>query len=167
MKRIDVAKLRKNAGLSQQQLADMLRVRPSFLSAIENGRSRLPEEKMLRIKEIFRIDNFDDYLIENTTESVIPPHSHNEPVDSLANLINQFHDLAHRNHEATHHSHDHNGNDSEAEARINQLTARNDRLSERLDSLREQVDTLRDEIYALRNENLHLKELLLRSNIVF
>ena len=35
MERIDIAKLRKEAGISQRELADKLQIRPSFLSAIE------------------------------------------------------------------------------------------------------------------------------------
>lgn len=169
MKRIDIAKLRKSAGISQRQLAEMLQVRPSFLSAIENGRSRLPEEKMLKIKELLDIDSFEAYLIDEPAESVVivPPHTHNEPVDSLAHLINQFHDLAHRSQDLSHHNHGGNTTDADPDGRIEYLTKRNDRLNDRVDELRQQVDSLREKLYEIREENLRLKELLIRNGIAY
>ena len=153
MNRIDLVKLRKRAVMSQRELAELLQVRPSFLSAIENGKSRLPEEKMLRLKEIFEIDSFDGYMLDDEGETVtVPPHTHSDPGDSITQLLNHFHSLAHRNDQATH--------DAESVSRIDFLSKRNDRLSERVDELREKVD-------ALREENLRLKELLIRNGIEY
>ena len=151
--RIDLVKLRKRAGIRQSELATMLNVRPSFLSAIENGRSRLPEEKMKKIKEIFEIDNFDEYLIEENIESnVVTPHTHDDTGDTISRLLNHFHDLAHKNGHAV--------TDRDTIERIDFLTKRSDRLSER-------VDDLRDEVDSLRKENLRLKELLMRNKIEY
>ena len=139
--------------MSQRELAERLQVRPSFLSAIENGRSRMPEEKMERLKEIFEIDDFGPYMIEE--EATVPPHTH--PMgesDTLTQLLQHFHMEAHRmTDEGT-------GRERLAalEERNDFLERRNDRLSERLDMLREQLDTLREENYAL-------KALLLKNGI--
>lgn len=155
MKRIDFVRLRKRAGMSQRELADLLQVRPSFLSAIENGKSRMPEEKLDRIKEIFELDSLDDYMVEEHAEQTVPPHTHAmDQNDTLAQLLNHFHDLAHQR------EREHSGQDADNLARIEFLTKRNDRLSDRVDYLREQVD-------ALREENLHLKELLLKNGIQY
>lgn len=155
MKRIDFVRLRKRAGMSQRELADLLQVRPSFLSAIENGKSRMPEEKLDRIKEIFELDSLDDYMVEEHAEQTVPPHTHAmDQNDTLAQLLNHFHDLAHQR------EREHSGQDADTLARIEFLTKRNDRLSDRVDDLREQVD-------ALREENLHLKELLLKNGIQY
>ncbi len=153
MSRIDLAKLRKRAGMSQRQLADLLQVRPSFLSAIENGRSRLPEEKERRIMEIFEIDSLEDYVIDTVTDVApgIVTHSHVvDQNDSFTHLLTHFHDLAHKNASSCH--------DAEAAARIEFLTKRNDRLSQRVDDLRDEVDRLKE-------ENLRLKELLVKNGI--
>ncbi len=156
MSRIDLVRLRKRAGMSQRELADLLQVRPSFLSAIENGRSRLPEEKLLRIKEIFELDSLDDYIIEEFTDQSVPPHTHiADESDSLTMLLNHFHDLAHQRSRM----HD-SSSETDSMARIDFLTKRNDRLSERVDNLREEVDHLRE-------ENIRLKELLLRNGISY
>ena len=151
MSRIDLTKLRKRAGMSQRELAELLQVRPSFLSAIENGKSRMPEEKLDRLKEVFELDSFDDYIIED--EHHVAPHTHMmEQSDSFTHLLTHFHDLAHKNSRGD--------TDTDCSERIDFLTRRNDRLSER-------IDTLRDEVDELRRENLRLKELLLKNNISY
>ncbi len=155
MNRIDFVKLRKRAGMSQRELADLLQVRPSFLSAIENGKSRMPDEKLDKIKDIFELDSLDDYMIEDHSDSIVPPHTHAmDQSDTLAQLLNHFHELAHQK------EREHSGHDAEADARIEFLSKRNDRLSERVDDLREEVDSL-------RQENLRLKELLLKNGIQY
>ncbi len=155
MKRIDFVRLRKRAGMSQRELADMLQVRPSFLSAIENGKSRMPEEKLDKIKEIFELDSLDDYLVDEHADQIVPPHTHTmDQNDTLTQLLNHFHDLAHQR------ARDSSAQDAGAEERIEFLTKRNDRLSER-------VDDLRDEVDSLRQENLRLKELLLKNGISY
>lgn len=159
MSRLDLVRLRKRAGMSQRELADQLQVRPSFLSAIENGRSRIPEEKLERIKEIFEVDNLEDYMIDDPEEIVVPPHTHiaphthiNEQSESITQLLNHFHELAHQHEKSL------STPDSETIARIDFLTKRNDRLSERVDDLRDEVDKLRE-------ENMRLKELLVKNGI--
>ena len=155
MKKIDFVRLRKRAGMSQRELADLLQVRPSFLSAIENGKSRMPEEKLDKIKEIFELDSLDDYMVEEHSEQTVPPHTHvMDQNDTLAQLLNHFHDLAHQR------EREHSGLDADTTARIEFLTKRNDRLSERVDDLRDEVDSLRE-------ENLRLKELLIKSGIEY
>lgn len=141
--------------MSQRELADLIQVRPSFLSAIENGKSRMPDEKLDRIKEIFEIDSLDDYMIEEHAEQSVPPHTHAlDQNDTLTQLLNHFHDLAHQR-EREHTVHDEN-----YAARIEFLTKRNDRLSERIDDLRDEVDSLRE-------ETIRLKELLLKNGIQY
>lgn len=155
MKRIDFVRLRKRAGMSQRELADLLQVRPSFLSAIENGKSRMPDEKVDKIMEIFELDSLDEYLVDDHAEQIVPPHTHiMDQNDTLAQLLNHFHDLAHQR------EREHSGPDPEAAARIEFLTKRNDRLSARVDDLREEVDNL-------RTENIRLKELLIKNGIQY
>lgn len=152
MSRINLVKLRKRAGMSQKELAELLQVRPSFLSAIENGKSRMPEEKLDKLMEIFELDSLDDYMEDDNTDIVIPPHTHTtDQTDTITLLLNQFHDLAHQRDKSHSHS-------SDTAERMEFLMKRNDRLSERIDDLRDEVDKL-------RKENLALKEQLLRNGI--
>lgn len=154
MKRPDIAGLRKSAGMSQRELADKLGVRQSFLSAIENGRSRMPEEKLDKVKKIFGIDDFGAFVIDDAeTAAVVVPHTHEiDEKDAITRLLEHIHDLAHQKDRSAHRP------DSEDRARMDMLEKRNDRLSQRVDELRDEVDRLRD-------ENYRLKELLCRSGI--
>lgn len=166
MSRLDLVRLRKSAGMSQRELAGQLQVRPSFLSAIENGRSRLPEEKLERIKEIFEIEDLEDYFVEDSSDIVVPPHTHvaphshithshlSEQSDSITQLLNHFHDLAHQR-------------EKSCRSEEGDLMARNDFLTKRNDRLSEKVDDLRDEVDKLRKENMHLKELLIKNGIEY
>lgn len=156
MKKIDILKLRKAAGLSQKELADRLAVQPSFLSAIENGRSRFPDEKIDRLKEIFSIEDLGDYMMEEVHEMpVVPPHTHAlDEADSLSQMLRHIHNLAHKGDVCD------RERENELVNRIDFLAKRNDRLSDRIDDLREKID-------ALREENFMLKELLLKNNIQF
>lgn len=161
--------------MSQRELAALLQVRPSFLSAIENGRSRIPDEKIEKIKEIFKLDSLDEFMIEEQVETVVPPHTHvpahthihdyahiaphthnptTEQSESITQLLNHFHDLAHMR------DREQQMADDETAARIEFLEKRSDRLSQRVDELREEVDRLRD-------ENLRLKELLVKNGLPY
>lgn len=156
MKRLDLLKLRKTIGLSQRALASKLAVQPSFLSAIENGRSRFPDEKIEKLMEATAIEDLEPFMVEETSDMpVVPPHTHSmDESDSLTHLLRHIHNLAHKN--------DMPGQERETELleRIDYLQKRNDRLSDR-------VDTLRDTVDALREENYSLKELLRKSGINF
>ena len=156
MNRLDIEKLRKSAGMSQRRLAELLQVRASFLSAIENGRSRLPEDKLDKIKAIFAGENLDDYQIsdEELAERQVPPHTHlpTEGGDSLTQLLKHIHAQAHMM--------DGDPLDNAERERIEELEQRNDRLSARVDDLRDQVDLLRE-------ENFRLKELLTLNGISY
>lgn len=159
MMKLDLLKLRKAAGLSQRELADRLAVQPSFLSAIENGRSRFPDDKMEKLMEIVELEDLSDYMVEESEErpNVVAPHTHTHShtaTDAIAELLNHIHAQAHK------YEHDDVNRSSEMEERINFLTKRNDRLSDRVDNLRDEVDSLRE-------ENFRLKELLTRNGIPY
>lgn len=156
MKKIDLLKLRKAAGLSQKELADRLAVQASFLSAIENGRSRFPDEKIEKLKEIVALDDLDDFMVnEDSDLPVVPPHTHSiDEADTLSQMLRHIHNLAHKS--------DDTGREkvSDLLTRIEYLSKRNDRLTERLDQMSEKLETLRE-------ENFRLKELLIRNRIEF
>ncbi|MBD5370232.1 MAG: helix-turn-helix domain-containing protein [Bacteroides sp.] len=155
MSRIDIVRFRKSEGISQRKLADMLDIKPSFLSAIENGRSRMPDDKVEKLRSIFGEDAICGFYVDETMETPVPPHTHlHDEGDSLTQLLTHFHDLAHQR------SGHNPGKEKELAERIEALTLRNDRLSSRLDDLRDEVD-------ALRVENLRLKELLLQHGIPY
>lgn len=146
MKKLDLLRLRKMVGLSQREMARQLGVQASFLSAIENGRSRFPEEKIDKLKEVVGLDDISDFMIGDREETpVVPPHTHAlDESDSLSQLLRHIHKLAHQTDNASHEL------ETGLRDRIDYLTARNDRLSDRLDQLLDEVNRLREENYNLK-----------------
>lgn len=156
MSRLDISRLRKMAGMSQRTLADKLGVRQSFLSAIENGKSRVPEDKLERIKQMFGEEAVAHCMIAEEADGVdMSGHTHGE-ADTLTHLLQHIHEQAHQMSDTISSPQRHR--EAELEEHNSYLAKRNDQLSERLDLLREEIDEL-------RKENLRLKELLVEHGI--
>lgn len=163
MARFDIARLRKENGMSQGELASLLQINQSFLSAIENGKSPLPMEKEGRLCEIFNIKNLNDYAIGIDKEA--ENRSVNDMTDSdlFNQLLSRFHKQAHSS-ESEHHHHDHHERIEELQFQVNRLfdrnellMQRNDRLAEENDRLRSEIDSYRQTIEDLRSEIFKLK----------
>ena len=160
MSRIDIARLRKNFGMSQSELARGLQINQSFLSAIENGRSPLPLEKEEMLMQIFGLDTLEDYVVDEVPRAVADLTEG----DLIKQLLSRFHAQAHSADNADHHRAHHERIDAleqQLAAMIERLdfllrhnethSARNDALSARCDELRDEVDRLRRENAALRH----------------
>ena len=148
MRRLNLSRLRRAAGLNQRDLAEKLGVRPSFISAIENGKSRFPDDKLDRLKEIVLLDDLDEFYDEKAADSnTVPLHTHpfgeNDPITEL---LKHIHAQAHKNDQSA------TSREAELEQRLDFNIMRNERLSRRVDELRDEVDRLRDENYRLREE---------------
>lgn len=162
MSRFDIARLRKEKGMSQGELAARLQMTQSFLSAIENGKSPLPVEKEEKLREIFLLDDLNDYRIGKgaKTDTKITEMTDS---DLFNQLLSRFHHQAHSK-EGSHHHHDHHEEIEELKARLDALflrndalMARNDRLSADNDNLRREIDSYRATIESLREEIYRLK----------
>lgn len=162
MSRIDISRLRKEKGMSQNELSRLLQINQSFLSAIENGKSPLPIEKEEKLRDIFGLETLENYTVKTVSES--PSHL-NEMTDSdlFNQLLNRFHQQAHSG-EQEHHHHDHHERIEELQKKIdiyfernNILTERNDRLWEENNRLRTEIDEYRKEIDSLRSQIFQLK----------
>lgn len=180
MPRIDIARLRKDNGMSQSDLAQMLQITQSFLSAIENGKSPLPPEKEARIAEIFGLKNLDNYMIESRPgESLQKNLEEMSGGEIFGQLLNRLHDQAHKKNGDAEHHHEHHEHIAHLESRnatisqhidtlasrnyellqiVNNLLKRNDELLQRIDSLASANDRLRDEIDSLRAEIFNLRK---------
>lgn len=167
MPRYDISRLRKENGMSQSELANLLQITQSFLSAIENGKSPLPMEKEEKVCEVFGIDNLNKYVIENRFEVEDKKLTEMTDSDLFNQLLSRFHKQAHSS-ESEHHHHDHHQRIDELSQQVELLFARNDSLMTRNDSLsadndrlRSEIDNYRREIDRLRAENYSLKSKLL------
>lgn len=154
---LDLARLRKDLGLSQSELASRLDVRQSFLSAIENGRSPLPADKRARLRELFPETDLSRYARHGhdhaapAAETPIPAEMAFDG-NVITQLFNHFHAQLHR---------ESDGAQQALLECVKSLERRNDSLTERNDRLAAYIETLRAEIDALRAENYRLKEQLL------
>lgn len=166
MPRIDITRLRKEHGLSQNELAQKLQITQSFLSAIENGKSPLPPEKEDRLLEIFSLDSLDDFLFSPNRPSPATNSDIAEMTDSdlFNQLLSRFHKQAHSN-EDHHHHQEHHDRIEALEHHNEILLNHNESLLKRNDRLDSLNESLRSEIYTLRNEIFRLKSILLKNNI--
>lgn len=168
MPRFDISRLRKDNGMSQSELANLLQITQSFLSAIENGKSPLPVEKEEKLREVFGHSNLNDYVIDKRDSS---DKNLTDMTDSdlFNQLLSRFHKQAHSE-ESEHHHHDHHQKIEELESKLDSLFNRNDALMLRNDSLsadndklRSELDAARSEIEKLRTEIFNLRTQLLNN----
>lgn len=161
MPRIDITRLRKERGMSQSELAQLLQITQSFLSAIENGKSPLPPEKEARIMDLFGLNSLDGYILDenpHTSESQAKSIDEMSESDLFNRLMSRFHEQAHQKDlSAEHHQGHHSRITALEEAnaklleRIDSLLERNDRLASSNDALRKEIDSLRNELFRLKS----------------
>ena len=169
MARYDISRLRKENGMSQSELANLLQMTQSFLSAIENGKSPLPLEKEDKLCEIFGITDLNPYVLDKKGDNDTKKWAEMTDSDLFNQLLSRFHKQAHSE-ESEHHHRNHHQKIEHLEEKVNSLfmrndalMLRNDRLCEDNDRLRAEIDTYRLEIEKLRMENFSLKSKILDS----
>lgn len=67
MKFINLKQLRKERGLTQEQLGKALKLPQSTISYLENGLQEVTDFLLKKIKQTFSIDNLDGYVYERKT----------------------------------------------------------------------------------------------------
>ena len=143
--------------MSQGELASLLQMTQSFLSAIENGKSPLPIEKEERLCEIFGLQSLDAYCISRKEDAGDRKVTEMTDSDLFNQLLNRFHRQAH-SHEGDNHHHDHHIRIEQLQEMVNKLFERNDNLMKRNDRLSEDNDRLRKEIDQYRKEIDNLRK---------
>ncbi|MCH5233838.1 MAG: helix-turn-helix domain-containing protein [Muribaculaceae bacterium] len=169
MPRYDITRLRKENGMSQSELANLLQITQSFLSAIENGKSPLPIEKEEKLREVFGIENLSEYIMDRKPETEEKKVTEMTDSDLFNQLLSRFHKQAHSE-ENEHHHHDHHEQIEDLQHKIDllynrndALMTRNDTLSIENDNLRKEIDNYRRELEKLRAENYDLKIKLMKN----
>lgn len=163
MSRFDIAKLRKEKGMSQGELAGLLQMTQSFLSAIENGKSPLPIEKEERLCEIFNLKNLDEYSLSKKEDGNDKSLNELSDSDLFNQLLSRFHKQAHSSEDGKHHHHHQKieilqqridflfATNERLMERNDRLSVVNDNLREDIDGYRKEIDRLREEIYLLKS----------------
>lgn len=169
MPRYDISRLRKEKGMSQSELANLLQMTQSFLSAIENGKSPLPVEKEEKLCEIFGLHDLKEYISDRKGVSDDTNLADLTDSDLFNQLLNRFHKQAHSA-ESEHHHHDHHQRIDDLQQKVEALFSRNDALMLRNDSLsadndrlRAEIDDYRRELEKLRAENYELRTKIIES----
>lgn len=167
MPRFDISRLRKENGMSQSELANLLQMTQSFLSAIENGKSPLPIEKEGKLCEVFGLSDLNEYILDSKSATDEKKLTELTDSDLFNQLLSRFHKQAHSS-ENEHHHHDHHHQIDDLNQKIDYLFDRNDALMNRNDKLsadndrlRAEIDNYRREIEKLREENYSLRSQLL------
>ena len=164
MPRFDIARLRKEKGLSQNELANILQMNQSFLSAIENGRSPLPIDKEEKLCEAFGLKNLNDYYIPKNEANGASQMETLTDSDLFNQLLSRFHKQAHSM-ENEHHHHDHHEMIDDLQRKLESMFQRNESLTQRCDRLMEENDRLRTEIDSHRKTIDSLREEIFRMKL--
>ena len=155
MARYNLVALRKEAQMSQKELADRLGISQGFLSNVENGRSPFPEERIEELQAIFPDIDISKYEITDEAKNTSIGSNNSNITINESRIMEQFGILLEK---AI--SKDESGDITDERKRCA-------RLSEELDESRSESERLRRENYALKEEIFRLKELLMRNHIEY
>ena len=68
MRRLDLAKIRREQNVTQKRLAEITTYPQGFISQIENGKAKAPIAFVQKLQEILGIDDIEPYLIEDNSK---------------------------------------------------------------------------------------------------
>lgn len=83
-----IKELRKNKGLSQQELANALQVSRSAVSMWEINKSHPSKEELIKLSHLFGVST--DYLLENDTKKEPPAANDGTPSSEISRLVDQL-----------------------------------------------------------------------------
>lgn len=158
MAHYDLKRLRKERGLTQQELAKRLNLSQGFLSSVEAGRNLFPDERVDDLQSLFPELNLEDYetaevfqrakggIGSHNTDSEIKI---NDP-DSFATLITFLRTTVE----------DSRKDKQENMVELENLRTRNEKLTERYDHIVEQLEEARRQLFDAREEIWWLRTLL-------
>lgn len=163
MPRYNIANLRKDAGMTQQELARRLNLSQGFLSSVETGRNPFPTERIDDLKNIFPDIDLENYLLDDTMNRYgyeVGNNNNdcqihiNDP-EALKALISV---MSSQNPEER--------NPAEVlSIQIGNLFQRIDKLNERNERLMDKIEKANMRIYELMEENNRLIKLLSEQRI--
>lgn len=158
MAQYDLKRLRKEKGLTQQELAKHLNLSQGFLSSVEAGRNPFPDERVNDLQSLFPDLNLEDYEVteiakvakmeigSNNTDSEIKI---NDP-DSFSTLITFLRTTVEESRK----------DKQENIGEIENLRTRNEKLIERYDHMMDQLEEVRKQLFDAREEIWWLRTVL-------
>ena len=163
MPRYNIALLRKESGMTQQELASRLNLSQGHLSSVETGRNPFPIERVEDLQKLFPDKNLEDYLLEEETiksgyevgNNNSDSHIHINGPEALKTLISMV---------APPSIEDRNKIEF-LSSEISTLHHRIEKLSERNERLMDKIEKANQHIYELMEENNALTKLLAEHGI--
>lgn len=144
----NIRKLRKNKHLTQQDIADVLKVPQSSVSAMEIGKTNVSEKYIEILENTYNIKK-EDYMEEDRRSFVYLRNARGNQVGEMDNSSFKYDDCK-PNKEVQHF-----------------LVGLNDKAALRIEKLEKDIDEIRKENKKLIDENTKLKILLAKNNIDF
>ena len=144
----NIRKLRKNKNLTQQDIADVLKVPQSSVSAMEIGKTNVSEKYIEILENTYNIKK-EDYMEEDRRSFVYLRNARGNQVGEMENSSFQY-------------------DDCKPNKEVQQiLVGLNDKAALRIEKLENDIDEIRKENKKLIDENTKLKILLAKNNIDF
>lgn len=144
----NIRKLRKNKNLTQQDIADVLKVPQSSVSAMEIGKTNVSEKYIEILENTYNIKK-EDYMEEDRRSFVYLRNARGNQVGEMENSSFQY-------------------DDCKPNKEVQQiLVGLNDKAELRIEKLEKDLDELRKENKKLIDENTKLKILLAKNSIEF
>lgn len=164
MAKFNLSQLRKDVGITQKDLADILEVSQGFMSSVESGRNPFPEERIGKLIAAFPSINLDMYRMDETNANKLVTNSYNNqsPVNiNDKELINFIFEQVNK---AT------AMKNKELETMQEELVSLRKSyhgLVETSEKQRAAIDDYQQKIFALNDENMKLRMTLLENGIKF
>lgn len=163
MAQYDLKRLRKEKGLTQQELAKRLNLSQGFLSSVESGRNPFPDERVDELQSLFpdlSLENYENTVISKEAKIEIGNHNTDSDIrindpDSFSNLITFLKTTIEESRKEK------QDNLGELEA----LRVRNEKLTERYDRIVDELEDTRKKLFDAREEIWWLRSLLTEHGI--
>lgn len=164
MAKFNLSQLRKDVGITQKDLADILEVSQGFMSSVESGRNPFPEERIGKLIAAFPSINLDMYRMVETNANKLVTNSYNnqspvnindkELINSIFEQVNKATALKNKEIERM-------------QEELVSLRKSYQGLVETSEKQRAAIDDYQQKIFALNDENMKLRMTLLENGIKF
>lgn len=163
MAQYDLKRLRRDKGLTQQELAKRLNISQGFLSSVESGRNPFPDERVDDLQSLFPdliLENYEGNIISKEAKMEMGSHNTDSDIrindpDSFSSLITFLKDAV-------------KGTEKEKQEELGELEAmrsRNEKLTERYDRIVDELEDARKKLFEAREEIWQLRSLLAEHGI--
>lgn len=164
MAKFNLSQLRKDVGITQKDLADILEVSQGFMSSVESGRNPFPDERIGKLLAAFPAIDLDMYRLDDSNEdkSVTNSYNHQSPIHiNDKELITAFIEQVNKTTDLK------NDELVRMQEELMSLRKSYQSLVDTSEKQRAAIDDYQQKIFALNDENMRLRMALLENGIKF